>query len=185
MGRRFNLNKKILFLIFVIFSSIVVLVAKGIKVNATYPSAREEHVAIGKSATLQKDISFKVKKVQWMSNQEFVKKYGENPDVNKEEESKVVLVNVLVQNNKKKSVNVDFSRIYFERFGYSNGLCMDSTLELGGSTGVKIKPGQEKETLLVYSMNQFQFSKTQWKQIEHTKNYLIRDWYPVKRCWDL
>lgn len=89
-----------------------------------------------------------------------------------------------IKNQSKKTAKVDLSELYFEKFGYNNGLAMESVLQQGGVMGMQLKPGQSKKTVLIYSIYQMQFSKKQWQKAEES-GYLVKDRYPLKRCWKL
>lgn len=177
-------RKKWMFLVIASLVLVCVLIGKAVKVNQTYPQAKEKHISMGKEGKLTSQTVMTVKKVSWITNKEFVKKYGENGEVSKRQPAKILYAEVEIKNQSKKTAKVDLSELYFEKFGYNNGLAMESVLQQGGVMGMQLKPGQSKKTVLIYSIYQMQFSKKQWQKAEEF-GYLVKDRYPLKRCWKL
>lgn len=177
-------NKWLILIIMMILFICCIFIRKSIIINKKFPSRQIINVDKGKIANIKKGISFCVSKTVWMDNHEFIKKYGKNADVN-QEESKIIFVDVLLENQDNSVRELTMSDISFEMLGYCNGLCMDTFLQFGGNMEVKLKQNEKKHVTLIYQIYKFQFTDEQWKNVEKERSYLVKDRYPTKICWEI
>lgn len=161
-----------------------ILIKKSLIVNKKFPPRQVVNVKKSKFVNIEKGVSFCVCKTIWMDNAEFIKKYGQNTDVNKEE-SKIIFIDVLLENHNQSARKLIMSDISFEMPGYCNGLCMDSFLQFGGDMEVKLKQNEAKRVTLIYQIYKFQFTDKQWRNIEKNESFLVKDRYPWKVCWEI
>lgn len=163
------------------------LIYDTVRINQKYPQTKVQEIALGKEADMEKGISLTVKETQWLTNEEFIEKYGENIDVNNETDARVILVDVLVKNNTNAEKNVEYINLYLEKQGYCNGLALDTFMELSDAekVGEPLKSKEEYQAKLAFVIYGYQFKKADWKKVEKEKFYLVNKRYPVKTCWNI
>jgi len=178
----------------IVFASIVIgcvlcgtLIYKTVKVNQKYPQAPIKHIAFGDTYDMEPNIAVTVNNTTWITSKEYIKKYGEDTDVRKDEDARVVYVDITLKNNSNKEEQIELYKFYIEKKGYCNGLALEMFLNLSNTkeVDIELKKGEEYQITLVYVLYGFQFPKQVWKNIENQNFYLVNSRYPVKICWDI
>lgn len=164
-----------------------IFIYKVIKVNREYPQAPSKYITFGDTYDMEPDISVTVNKTTWMTNQEYVKEFGEDVDIKKEQDARIVYTDITLKNNSQEEKPVDFYKFYIEKTGYYNGLALDIFLNLPNTekASVKLKAGEECQTTLVYVLYDYQFPKEVWENIENENFYLVNSRYPIRICWNI
>lgn len=164
-----------------------ILIYHTVRVNRKYPQTKVQEVSVGKEADMGKDISLTVKGTTWLTNEEFIKEYGKNSDVDGETDARVILVDVLIKNHSNTEQIIDYYSIYLEKQGYYNGLALDTFMEIsdGKTVGEPLKSQEESQIRLAYVIYGYQFKKADGKTVEGQRFYLVNSRYPVKKCWNI
>lgn len=162
-------------------------VYKVAEVNREYPQASIEHIPCGTETSLENGVKVRVKNTEFLTSGEYIKRYGKNMEISKDEDLCVVLATISLKNPTTKKQAVDICQFYIEKEGYYNGMALDTFLEQSkGEDTVRILgKSEEQEVTLPYILYAYQFKQKDWKQIQEKQFYLVNQRYPVKICWDL
>lgn len=102
------------------------------------------------------------------------------------EEKKAIFVKVKFKNNSDETKTIEAYTFEAESLSWHNGLSLELFKEVNkednASPVVELKPGEEKELILPYSMIERHFDEKTWKALKNRKFYLTLEMYPIKRC---
>ena len=100
------------------------------EVKRMYPQSSTVEVKFNTEYKDDNGISYKVKNVEYMSEREFIDKYGTNFDVPGDREQKILLVDMMLSNSNIVEAEYELSNFYIESSCYVNGVCLDSFGEM-------------------------------------------------------
>ncbi len=106
-----------------------------------------------------------------------------------DEEKKAIFVKVNFKNNSDETKTIKAHSFEVESLSWHNGLSLELFKEVNkendASPVVELKPGEEKELILPYTMIERHFDKKTWSALKDRTFYLTLELYPVKRCVEL
>ena len=156
------------------------------EVKRMYPQSSTVEVKFNTEYKDDNGISYKVKNVEYMSEREFIDKYGTNFDVPGDREQKILLVDMMLSNSNIVEAEYELSNFYIESSCYVNGVCLDSFGEMNncGMVG-KLMCGENKEVKLLYTIEKYSFSDKQWDDLTVDVFYMVCNYYPKKVVLEL
>lgn len=181
------MKRKKLFVFIALLVSICVFALSGIrifKLNSDYPQA--QIVCAKNNETLIID-DVEVKKLstefipyEKISNNKdlkFVMDSAENKEVN------LVKATINIKNLTNHEVVFPLYDVSLASVSWSNGIDLEAFMFFNDNQSLKIqlKPNENVDVILPYSMSEIQFSNADWNTVESRKYNLVFSLYPYKR----
>lgn len=184
------MKKKKIILIFgtLFFIGLAASFIRIYKVNAEYPNAKLLYIPVGNAKEVMDGINLSVISSKWLNENEAAEKYDKYIAQDKNNDTKVITIDVEMQNTTEKELKAPVYTIYIESdLHYSNGLDIERYMidNLNQSAEITLKPKEKIKLTLVYSIYSNQFKKHQWDNIERYNFFLVNKRYPLKNCWEL
>lgn len=167
------------------------LIAAGVvkiaAVNREYPQVVTEKIIKGDSADIGDGVLMCLKGTEYRSAEEAVAEYGEAFTDEMEEGYDYVVAEVTVEmeNTTDKEQDIPLYEIYIESENYCNGLAPEVYFCLSDDMAMEqtLPAGETRTVKLGYVLYEVQFNRRQWEHLEEEEFYLVREMYPVKKCW--
>lgn len=162
----------------------MLLTAAGYRdINRKLPPAVVEAAETGEQLEFQDGVMISVDSYRFLTDEEQEQLYEETGF---EEicESKLLEVNLVLENTTAESRQVVMSDMYVEGIGMANGISREITDASGGrysSNVQELQPGEKKQVCYPYRILHNQVSKKEWANITEREFWLTISSYPVKK----
>ncbi len=157
-------------------------------INNKYPEAPLEKFTLNETFDYE-GVQLSVEESRLVNDDELKIVYASIEDPFPDEEKKAIFVKVNFKNNSEETKTIEAYEFDAESVSWHNGLNLELFEEVNkeddASPVVELKPGEEKELILPYSMIERHFDEETWKALKNRKFYLTLEMYPVKRCVEL
>lgn len=175
------------FIIIIVGLLLISMITQMIKLRERYPETETVYIESGQEGFLTKYVKMQVQGCRVLDQKEFVKLYGENADVNIQEETKIYIVKVLIRNSSDNIEHLYIYDMYLEKLGYANGIIRDTFFQLNPylDMELELKAKESVELEIPYLVYAFQFRRNDWETLGEESFYLVSAHYPVKRCWGI
>lgn len=187
MREGFHLGKKgrlcqIIILVVVLFSAWRIY-----QVNAAFPAAEKVYVELGEDYLTEENFIVCVHSMRLLDKQQLEERYGEYIGLLEHYDYKGVIAEVGIKNISAEQRKFELYQFYLETDEYfTDGIDMDMyILENQDFSVITLEGGEERIVYLVYSMRENRFSEANWRGMEHTAFYLVRERYPRKVYWKM
>lgn len=163
---------------------VMVLTTAGYwNINRKIPPAVVEGAKIGEQLEFQDGVMISVDSYRFLTEKEQEQLYEE---VGYETiyESKLLEVNLVLENTTTETKQIVMSDMYVEGIGISNGIPKNITDSSGGrysSNLQELQPGEKKQLCYPYVILHNQVSKKEWRHVTEREFWLTFSSYPVKK----
>ena len=151
-------------------------------INQRIPQAVVEDVNIGGTLEFQDGVMISVDSYRFLSDKE--QQLYEEVGFNTIHESKLLEVNLTLENMTAESKQIIMSDMYVEGIGISNGIPkMITDASEGHYSGnlQELQPGEKKQVCYPYEILHNQVSQKEWGDITEREFWLTFSSYPVKK----
>ncbi len=160
------------------------------RINFKYPKADIMTAEMGSEQVMSDGVSMKVLDVRNYFRDEAEKAFGR--DITEtigsgDSDYRISVINVELTNTSDQEREIPLYEFTYDSVDYSNGIPQELlpyvTDQYDGYA--VLQPGNCVQETLAYVIFDFQFKEKTWIDIDNKEFVLVRDRYPVKRCWML
>lgn len=184
------MNKKqiivIAVLTFLFVFGVCMYIARVKYINDIYPQNKRIYVKKSDVYTDENGMEYTITTVDYMTGEEYIKKYGENQDVIGSYPQKVIIATVRLNNMSKKANTYDLSKFYIETPTYCNGICLDSFMQINScEMSGTIDGGESMDAKLFYTVEDDYISTATWENLKIDDFVLAYGYYTRKVIFEL
>ena len=170
-------NKKYIKYVMIIVALITIIMCI-IRINRKYPNPTTTYVSMNENINIE-NIKYKVVNVDFLSKEKSDEYYKENRGILGDEIT--YLIHIKIANEGDSEEKLSLGSFSLAKKDYATFPDFEVFLKLNDlENGMILKPGEEKEYILPYTIHQINQSDKQWEHIKDSKFMLILNLYPDK-----